>query len=552
MGSNILKIQNQGNIIGNLRLLYEMKNAGDDLHDKNGYFTKKDVARIAVTSLIATTEGRVDVDELLKHIDDDTVPETDNPILQNVKARLQILRQFGLVSTDYGSEIYAITELGEQMLNQVFGPRRSYKLLMELFVNLNTTTEIYDNNCSPDFECYLGFEICYAFSKLDYRISTLEMCLIPTYSLNEIDGFVKDAQMYREQHTQFPETHPHYPKTNKGTPQRNVSNLTRSINQILRVCDIIKSRYETIDGENYYVCTESGRDYIDALMKRYERGRLSFLSAHKFRMKNYIERKQIVFQGRANVYARAGIDTQTTDSGLLFSPYQMIPEVTINWMLDLPIREQPEQRKSQIAAINSQVSLLNLRIKPVYTTEQLSPQLLQDSLVTELLERKTSDEDVESCIAYYLDKHRDDAKDVFYPFIHSLLGIIGLECLGEVGRMDALCKFKGHIIPAEIKSRTETPTYNVKGLRQAIENKICSLAPALENDINLSTLVIGFDHPQSDTFVRDFIEKAYEKWGVKIVAINLRSLVSMTIRKVWNNEQIDLDKLLDSYGIINE
>lgn len=552
MGSNILKIQNQGNIIGNLRLLYEMKNAGDDLHDKHGYFTKKDVARIAVTSLIATTEGRVDVDELLKHIDDDTVPETDNPILQNVKARLQILRQFGLVSTDYGSEIYAITELGEQMLNQVFGPQRSYKLLMELFVNLNTTTEIYDNNCSPDFECYLGFEICYAFSKLDYRISTLEMCLIPTYSLNEIDGFVKDAQRYREQHTQFPETHPHYPKTNKGTPQRNVSNLTRSINQILRVCDIIKSRYETIDGENYYVCTESGREYIDSLMKRYERRRLSFLSAHKFRMKNYIERKQIVFQGRANVYARAGIDTQTTDSGLLFSPYQMIPEVTINWMLDLPIREQPEQRKSQIAAINSQVSLLNLRIKPVYTTEQLSPQLLQDSLATELLERKTSDEDVESCIAYYLDKHRDDAKDVFYPFIHSLLGIIGLECLGEVGRMDALCKFKGHIIPAEIKSRTETPTYNVKGLRQAIENKICSLAPALENDINLSTLVIGFDHPQSDTFVRDFIEKAYEKWGVKIVAINLRSLVSMSIRKVWNNEQIDLDKLLDSYGIINE
>ena len=39
---NILKIPNQGNIHSNLRLLYEMKNAGDDLHDKHGYFTKKD------------------------------------------------------------------------------------------------------------------------------------------------------------------------------------------------------------------------------------------------------------------------------------------------------------------------------------------------------------------------------------------------------------------------------------------------------------------------------------------------------------------------------
>lgn len=220
MSTNKLKIQNQGNILSNLRLLYEMKNAGDNLHDIHGYFTKKDVARIAVTSFIATTEGQVDVDDLLKHIDDDTVAETDNSILQNVKARLQILRQFGLISTDYGSEIYAITELGEQMLNQVYGPQRSYKLLMELFVNLNTTTEIYDNNCTPDFECYLGFEICYAFSKLDYRISTLEMCLIPTYSINEIDCFVNDALLYRSQNTEFSETHPHYPKTNKGLLKR--------------------------------------------------------------------------------------------------------------------------------------------------------------------------------------------------------------------------------------------------------------------------------------------------------------------------------------------
>lgn len=552
MRNNILKIQNQGNILSNLRLLYEMKNAGDDLHDKHGYYTKRDVARIAVMSLIATTEGRVDVEELLQHIDDDTIPETDNSILQNVKARLQILRQFGLLSTDFGSEIYAITELGEQMLNQVYGPQRSYKLLMELFVNLNTTTEIYDNNCTPDFECYLGFEICYAFSKLDYRISTLEMCLIPTYSLDEIDSFVEDALKYREQHTQFPENHPHYPKTNRGTPQRNISNLTRSINQILRVCDIIKPKHVRIEDENYYVCTDNGREYIDALIRRYTRGRLTFLSAHKYRMKNFLERKQIVLQGRANVYSRADIDTESSDTGLMFSPFQMIPEVSVNWMLDKPIREQPEIRKSQIAAINSQVSLVNLRIKPVYSKEQLSPKLFQENLVAELMEKRKFCEDTEMCISYYLEKNKDDSKETFYPFVYSLLSVIGLECLGEVGRIDALCKYKEHVIPAEIKSRIETPTYNVKGLRQAIENKILSLSPTLEDDIDFSTLVIGYDHPQNDSFVRDFIEKAYEKWAIKIVAINLRSLISMAIRKVWNNEQIDLGKLLVSYGIVNE
>ena len=552
MSSNILKIQNQGNILSNLRLLYEMKNASDDLHDAHGYFTKKDVARIAVTSLIATTEGQVDVEELLRHIDDDTIAEADNSILQNVKARLQILRQFGLLSTDYSSEIYAITELGEQMLNQVYGPNRSYKLLMELFVNLNTTTEIYDNNCSPDFECYLGFEICYAFSKLDYRISTLEMCLIPTYSLGEIDGFVNDAIRYRTHGEKFPETHPHYPKTDKGTPQKNVSNLTRTINQILRVCDIIKPRTVQINGENYYVCTDNGHKYIDDLMQKFSRKKLTFISAHRFRMKNYVDRKQMVLQGRTNVYVRAGIDTESTDNGLMFSPYQMIPEVSVNWFLDKPIREQPEERKSQLTAINSQMTLMNLRIKPLYTKEELSPTLVQETFVKELLSRKESGETIESCINHYLDMHRDDAKETFYPFVHTLLKIIGLECFGEVGRIDAMCKYEQHIIPVEIKSRTETPVYNIKGLRQAVENKVCSLNLNLTNDIGFSTLVVGFDHPQNDTFVREFIEKAYEKWGVKIVTTNLRSLLSMCLRKIWNNEQIDLKVLLESYGIINE
>lgn len=552
MSCNVLKIQNQGNILTNLRLLYEMKNAGEDLHDAHGYFTKKDVARIAVTSLIATTEGKVDVEELLKHIDDDTTAETDNSILQNVKARLQILRQFGLLSTDYSSEIYAITELGEQMLNQVYGPQRSYKLLMELFVNLNTTTEIYDNNCSPDFECYLGFEICYAFSKLDYRISTLEMCLIPTYSIGDIDSFIADARHYRSQNKKFPQTHPHYPKTDRGLPQKNVTNLTRTINQILRVCDIIESKAKRIGNDNYYVCTDYGKQYVDALINKYSHRRLLFLSAHRFRMKNYLERKQIVLNGRTNVYVRAGIDTESSDNGLMFSPYQMIPEASVNWMLERPIREQPEERKSQLAAINSLVTLQNLRIRPVYTVEELSPVLLHKDFVEELLLRKNNGDDSESSIRYYLELHENDSKDVFYPFVHTLLTIIGMECLGEVGRMDAMCMYKGHIIPAEIKSRTETPTYNIKGLRQAIENKVLAWNPTIESDLEYSTLVVGYDHPQSDALVRDFIERAFEKWGIKIIAINLRSLISLCIRKVWNNEQINLDELLDSYGIVNE
>ena len=149
------------------------------------------------------------------------------------------------------------------------------------------------------------------------------------------------------------------------------------------------------------------------------------------------------------------------------------------------------------------------------------------------------------------EQHKTDDKTLFYPFVHSLLRIIGLECTGEVGRYDAYASYNGHVIPVEIKSYTETASYNIKGIRQSIENKICSYNPCLADDIDYATLVVGYSHPVLDNDIRGMINTAYEKFRIKIIATDIKSLISICVKKIWDHTMIDLQRLLTGYGLLN-
>ena len=190
VGIDYLKLQNQGSIISNIRLLHEMS-VSDGYADSKGYFTKAAVAEIGVNSLIITSGSKVG-DEA-KAIISKGGDESRNSPLQNAKARMQILRVLGLVSADYGSEVYAITRLGSLLIAQVVSETPDYRLLRELFMNITTATEIYEHNCSLGFNCYLGYGICYALSMLDYRLSSKEMPMLTTYDIKDIDEFVAEA-----------------------------------------------------------------------------------------------------------------------------------------------------------------------------------------------------------------------------------------------------------------------------------------------------------------------------------------------------------------------
>lgn len=548
-GHDYLQLQNQGNIISNIYLLDQMDLASD-MADSQGYYSKRSVAIIGVSSLIITSGSKVG-DEVAKIVDA-TGDSSRNSPLQNAKARMQILRVLGLVSADYGSETYAITRVGKLVLSQFRQNPRDYRLLRELFLGISTSTETYEHNCSDSFNCCLGYGICYAFSRLDYRISTDEMPLLTAYDIREINSFVRDARLNREKGSAFSGAHSHFPKTSQGTPLKNPSNLTRSINQILRICRIVKQKTERIGSKNYYVCTEEGKAFVDEIRQRFSS--TTFLTAAKFRKKNNIVVQRAICNDAFNTMLyRSGICNTPPDCNIAFSPYQMLPETSAEWFLGGKIRRHPDSDSARISTINSSVTARDLRISAEYN-KAASFQDVQRGEIKAVADRvrdlANDGRETRSIAQIICEEHKEGNKQKFYPFIHSLLRIIGLDCKGEVGRFDAYCKFNDHVIPVEIKSFGEAPTYTAKGIRQAIENKIMSFSGDLENDLDYATMVIGFGHPENDSESRLLIDQAYSYLKIKIIAADLFSVVHMAVLRIVEGKAVDLEKLLMGFGIL--
>lgn len=549
--NNYIKLPNQGNIASNIRLLYEMKNACD-YSDVNGFFTKKDIAQIAANALLITTGSKLGAD-VLQTIHNSKINDSDNSPLQNAKMRMQLLRILGLVSADYNSEIYAITDFGNLISSPSLQANQKNALLRELFMSISSASESYDYTCPEGFHCYLGLQICYALANLNYKIGVDEMPIITTYDYREVIDFIRDASYFRSQNQVFPKTHPHYPKTQNGAPLAQAKNLTRTINQILRFCNIVKPKLEKIGKQNYYVCTEFGVKYVDKIKALWDSGKIIFKRPFEFRKMNVLDQKNICKQGYDNVLIRAGI-SKGKDSGVYFSPFQMLPELNVLWLLGKELRKHPTQSDSKVQALNSSLSIHELRLKAIYEKNQNScvPELAShEVLVREMMDCKTIDEQKEF-VSKQIELHRNDDKSVFYPYVHSLLRIIGLDCQGEIQRYDAFSVFQGHIIPMEIKSGTEDISYNLKGLRQAIENKICCYNSSISDDMEYSTLLLGYNHPINDANIKKMIDAANESLRIKIIALDLSSLLVMCVKVVCQNMKLDLEALLKSYGVILE
>lgn len=544
--STYIKLPNQGSMLPLIRLLFEMKNS-DGYADENGFFSKVDIAEIAANALLITSGSRVGGD-MMDVVHDTSRSEELNSALQNTKMRMQLMRILGLVSTDYDSEIYAITELGELFIQQLVNANPNYKFLRELFMNIATTTEIYDHNTNPDFRCYIGYEICYALANLDYKIATDEMPLLTTYDIRDIEDFITDAKRYRQEGIKFPSTHPHFPKTQSGQPLKQPSNITRAINQILRMCNIIALKTQSENGKNYYTCTDEGKLFVQQVADKMRHNKLSFLTCHDFRKRKFTDQQNLCLNGISNLLVRSQIDSAAQDTNIVFSPYQSIPETNICWLLNKNIRKAPIVKKQKIEAINSQITLEQLRISATYSSQ---PVVLgkTNELIKEILKLKeTYNQD--EVIEFLYEKHKNDDKTTYYPFVHNILNIIGLDCKGEIGRCDAYSLYQKHIIPAEIKSPTEVITYNAKSIRQAIENKILFYNQSEENDIDYSSFAIGYNHPENGSEIRELIEKAKEEYNIKIVACDIKGLLQICTKIIFEGLRLDIEDFIKSYGIL--
>ena len=147
-------------------------------------------------------------------------------------------------------------------------------------------------------------------------------------------------------------------------------------------------------------------------------------------------------------------------------------------------------------------------------------------------------------------------KGDFYPLVASLFRIIGLDCEASrpginYQRWDAIIKDPAKSIPIEIKSPGEEPFISVKGVRQAMENKIILLArKQFATTIDTTSLVVGFNPPNDRSEVFDLVKDIKKAFGITIGVIDFRSLVMLSLASLQGNRP-DVTQIQTLFGIID-
>lgn len=147
--------------------------------------------------------------------------------------------------------------------------------------------------------------------------------------------------------------------------------------------------------------------------------------------------------------------------------------------------------------------------------------------------------------------------DVFYPLIASLFRVIGYDCETSrrgvnYQRYDALIlDGPDEAIPVEIKSPGEEEYLSVKGVRQALENKVILMGrKSFPASLETTSLVVGYKLPNDRAEVMRLVEDVERAFGVRIGVLDLESLLRLAIMRVVRGVYPDRAAFRASLGII--
>lgn len=245
---------------------------------------------------------------------------------------------------------------------------------------------------------------------------------------------------------------------------------------------------------------------------------------------------------------------------LMFSPFQQLcletirthaPEMVSTEGLDSPNttevlpRENPQPRGIPVTIL-AQVGTHRLNA-PSHTKDTVN--LLRKALAAARGIIPDAVEELTRCF-------EEANKDVFYALVVNLFNVSGLDCrLSRAGvnyeRADAIILDPEANIPIEIKSPGEESEISVKGVRQALENKIVFLArKGYRTRPETTSLVVGFNPPNERSEVHELIEDMYRAFRVNIAVIDFRNLLYLALQSLQNNRPIVMPGFETMRGLV--
>ena len=147
-------------------------------------------------------------------------------------------------------------------------------------------------------------------------------------------------------------------------------------------------------------------------------------------------------------------------------------------------------------------------------------------------------------------------QDVFYPVVAKLFCLLGFDCRTSrrgvnYARADAIIVDKIDSIPIEIKSPGEEMEISVKGVRQALENKVVLLSrKSHPTSVETTSLVVGYNPPNDRSEVHELVEDIRNAFGIRVGVIDFRSLLALCVRSIVIGKRLHLDNFRTLQGVI--
>ncbi len=497
--------------------------------------------------------------------------ESRNSTKMNVKMYAEIFRMLGWLSSWNADTSYPIvvTELGHYLANCP-NPMALYR---ECVIGISSPQEMmpgvrYDEHVRF-FACALD-----TMDRLGGIIYKHELCMGPM-SVNDqdqrsMDSMVSSLRSARGSYSRYQAKWEVF-CANQGMKQVSVDNQTRFPVGVLVGCgwaDKVKSR--DIYPPRTLQCLElttSGREYLSGIQSckdlRYE----------EFVTCNEDEQDALIRLGFYQMLRRAGYDLGpvaqiieedsctiseiTNGKELLFSPFQILRRSRVNKALGLdessytPYEGVSSSRLHQSNSTSTTLHMATSNIEPLGC----------GALVNEVVERITalnasgmSDEEI--CRVLFDDESTSN-QDRFYPLIGAYFELLGFECSvsrqGDNGsRWDAIITGPGNAMPIEIKSPGEEEHLSIKGVKQALENKIMLLSrKTYVTSEDTASLVVGYKAPNDRAEVGNLIDSFYEVYGVSIGVISFDVLITLAVNRVLNNRGLATEDLEKVRGFTN-
>lgn len=164
--------------------------------------------------------------------------------------------------------------------------------------------------------------------------------------------------------------------------------------------------------------------------------------------------------------------------------------------------------------------------------------------------------DLDTVVKAVMSEYASASKDRYYPAVVALFCCLGYQCeLSRIGvnyqRMDALVKHATQSIPIEIKSPGEEQFISVKGVRQALENKIVLMARKYApTQWPTTSLVVGFELPADRSEVSGLVEDIYVTYNISVGVVDFYSLVLLSALRLLHGRQPKDEDLFRLRGLI--